>query len=188
MRRIAALHPEWRDQPLAEVLHERVMRHERALPMSAAAQISATIAMPNAKPTLPTARASRAWRLQGSLNGAILILVRSLDQSSVEMSTSKRQADIDRGEHQHDRLHARKSFLADALPAEIADAMQREHGFDDDRAARMKPSCTAADRQTGIAALRSACLKMMRARDSPWRARADVVRRHRLDHAGGVAL
>ena len=31
----------------------------------------------------------------------------------------------------------------------------------------MKPSCTAAIDTTGMAALRSACLKMMRARDRP---------------------
>src|SRR5579883_708925 len=55
-------------------------------------------------------------------------------EEGVEHVGEQREHDVDAGEHQDDGLHHRKVRAADRLPAEIADAVQREDALDDDRA------------------------------------------------------
>jgi hypothetical protein len=70
-------------------------------------------------------------------------------EQRIENIGQQREADIEHRQHQHHRLHDGEIILGDALPAEIADAMQREHRLDDDRAAQHEAELDRGNRHDG---------------------------------------
>src|SRR5437899_5649699 len=105
-------------------------------------------------------------------------------EQCIEDVGQQSEADIEHGEHQHHRLHDRKIILGDALPAEIADAMHREHGLDDDRAAQHEAELDRGDRHDGNGGVAQRMLEDdARPRQAFCARGADIIRGHRLDHS-----
>ena len=91
-------------------------------------------------------------------------------------SASMVSADIDHRQDQHDRLHHREVVLADALPGEVADAVQGEDLLDHDRAAEHEAELHRGDRHHRDRRVAQRVLQQDRgARQALGARRADVV-------------
>jgi hypothetical protein len=128
---------------------------------------------------LPTRSAGAA----ATTTGALIRSAAWIEQRVQDVG-EQREADIDRRQDQHDRLHHRKVVLGDAFPAEIADAVQREHGLDHDRAAEHEAELHRGDRHHRDRGIAQRVLEDDARTRKPFGARrADIVGRHGFDHA-----